>query len=118
MPYLLMIFEPIGQRATRTRAQGEEAYDSMLRFAGDLQSRGLLLAGESLESQKKAKRVEVREGQTRVLDGPYTEAKEMLGGFFLLGCATREEAIGIAKQCPAAQWCSVEVREVGPCFDE
>jgi len=49
---------------------------------------------------------------------PYAEAKEMLGGFFLLGCATREESIEIARQCPAARCCSVEMREVGPCFDE
>jgi len=40
----------------------------------------------------------------------------MIGGYFLLDCATQDEAIAIAAECPAAAWCTVEVREVGPCF--
>jgi hypothetical protein len=51
-----------------------------------------------------------------VLDGPFAEAKEMVGGFFLLDCATREEAVAIARECPAAEWATVEVRATGPCY--
>ncbi len=51
-----------------------------------------------------------------MLDGPFAEAKEMIGGFFLLDCATRDEAVAIASQCPAAEWATVEVRAVGPCY--
>jgi len=51
-----------------------------------------------------------------VLDGPFAEAKEMVGGFFLLACESREQAVEIAKQCPAAQWLTVEVRAVAPCY--
>jgi hypothetical protein len=51
-----------------------------------------------------------------VIDGPFAEAKEMVGGFFLVDCETREEAVAIAAQCPAAQWCTVEVRALGPCY--
>jgi len=51
-----------------------------------------------------------------VLDGPFAEAKEMIGGFFLLNCDTREEAVAIAAACPAAAWATVEVREVAPCY--
>jgi hypothetical protein len=40
----------------------------------------------------------------------------MIGGFFLLTCDSREQAIAIARECPAAQWATVEVRELGPCF--
>ncbi|MNT98770.1 YCII-related domain protein [compost metagenome] len=50
------------------------------------------------------------------MDGPYAEAKEMIGGFFLLTCDSREEALALAAECPAAQWATVEVRELGPCF--
>jgi hypothetical protein len=39
----------------------------------------------------------------------------MVGGFFLLDCQTKDEAIEIARQCPAAQWCTVEVRALAPC---
>jgi len=42
----------------------------------------------------------------------------MVGGFFLLNCATREEALAIAGECPAAEWLTVEVREVAACFEE
>jgi len=51
-----------------------------------------------------------------VLDGPFAEAKEMIGGFFLLKCESRERATEIARLCPAAGWATIEVRELGPCF--
>ena len=42
----------------------------------------------------------------------------MIGGFFLLDCDTREEALALAAECPAAAWATVEVRELGPAFFE
>ncbi|HYC95229.1 MAG TPA: YciI family protein, partial [Sphingomicrobium sp.] len=71
---------------------------------------------ESLASQSTAARVKVRSGKATVVDGPFAEAKEMIGGFFLIDCATREEAVAIAAQCPAAEWCTVEVRSLAPCY--
>lgn len=118
MPYMLLVMEPPGQRATRSLAEGQAAYASMLGFGAELREQGLLLASESLESQAGAARVEVRGGRRQVLDGPFTEAKEMVGGFFLLDCATREEAIAIAARCPAAEWCTVEVRALAPCYQD
>ncbi len=116
MPYLLLIVEPVGQREARTEAQGRAAYDSMLAYAGGLQAQGVLLATQSLTSQASGARVQVRGGQAQVVDGPFAEAKEMIGGFFLLNCTNRQEALALAEQCPAAQWATVEVRELGPCF--
>lgn len=116
MAYMLLIQEPVGQRETRTEAEGHAAYDSMLKFADDLKSRGILRSAESLASLATATRVQVREGRPQILDGPFAEAKEMIGGFFLLDCATQAEAVEIAKQCPAAAWCTVEVRALGPCY--
>jgi hypothetical protein len=116
MPYMLLIHEPVGQRQTRTLAEGQAVYDRMLRFADELKARGLLLGVESLVSQKDAARIQVRGGKANVLDGPFAEAKEMVGGFFLLNCASREEAVAIARECPAAEWATVEVRETGPCY--
>ena len=116
MSYLLLIHEPVGQRQTRSRAEGEAVYERMLRFAGELKRRGVLRAVESLTSQDDATRVKVSQGRPQVVDGPFAEAKEMVGGFFLLDCETRDEAVAIAKQCPAAEWATVEVRAVGPCY--
>ena len=92
MPYLLLIMEPHGQRAERGLAGGQEAYARMQRFGAGLQARGLLRASESLASTEQAVRLQVREGQTRLTDGPFAETKEMVGGFFLIDCATRDEA--------------------------
>ena len=116
MPYMLVIHEPKGQRLERNEAQGRAVYERMLRFGAELKSRGLLIAGESLASQADAAWVQVRAGRAQVLDGPFAEAKEMVGGFFLVDCATREEAIAIAGRCPAAEWATMEVRALGPCF--
>jgi len=116
MSYLLLIIEPVGQRAPRSRAEGEAAYAVMKSFADELQAEGKLLAVQSLTSQADAARVEVRAGRTQVVDGPFAEAKEMIGGFFLVDCASREEAVALAARCPAAQWATVEVRSLGPCF--
>ena len=113
---MLLIIEPVGQRRERTEAEGRELYDRMLRFSADLKERGLLKISQSLRTDAEAVRVSVRNGKQSMMDGPFAEAKEMVGGFFLLDCATREQAIAIAAECPAAQWATVEVRELGPCF--
>jgi hypothetical protein len=117
MTYMLLMLEPTDQRKTRTEAEGRAVYDRMLQFGADLQARGLLLASESLASHAGAARVQVRGGRPQVLDGPFAEAKEMIGGFFLVNCSTREEAIALAAQCPAAEWCTVEVRSLAPCYE-
>lgn len=115
MQYLLLIIEPRGQRAERTEQEGREAYARMVRFGEELQGRGLLRAAESLRSDHAGVRVSVRDGKRLLRDGPLTEAKEMVGGFFLIDCDSREQAVAIAAECPAAAWATVEVRELAPC---
>ena len=116
MAYALMIMEPSGQRNSRTEAQGRDRYEQMLRFSEDLKSRGLLTMAQSLKSDADGARVAMRDKQSAVVDGPFTEAKEMIGGFLILTCEAREQAIAIARACPAVKWATVEVRELGPCF--
>ena len=118
MSYMLMMVEPVGQRQSRTEAEGREAYARMVRWGESLHQRGLLIAAESLSSLASASRLQVRAGHTHVIDGPFPETKEMIGGFFLINCATRQEAIAIASECPAAEWLTVEIRAVAACFEE
>ncbi len=118
MAYMLLIVEPVEQRLSRNEFEGRAAYDQMLRFGQTLKDRGLLIASEALASQARAARVQVRSGRSQVVDGPFVEAKEMVGGFFLVDCVSREEAVAIAAQCPAAEWCTVEVRAVAPCYED
>ncbi|TFY97277.1 YciI family protein [Ramlibacter rhizophilus] len=117
MPYMLLIVEPPGQREARSEAEGRAVYERMTRYAQQLRERGLLRGAESLASRDGSPaRVSVRGGQAAVVDGPFAEAKELIGGYFLLDCESREEAIALARECPAAEWATVEVRRLGPCF--
>jgi hypothetical protein len=118
MAYMLLMMEAVGQRQSRTEAEGREAYAAMVRWGESLKDRGLLLASESLRSQASASRVQVRGGRAHVTDGPFSETKEMIGGFFLIDCETHEQALAIAKECPAAAWLTVEVRGLAACFEE
>jgi hypothetical protein len=116
MSYMLLIVEPAGQRAERSEAEGRALYDGMLQFSESLKARGLLQLSQALRSDADGVRVRVRDGRTTLLDGPFAESKEIVGGFFLLDCETREQAVAIAAECPAATFATVEVRELGPCF--
>jgi hypothetical protein len=117
MGYMLLIQEPAGQRRTRSEAEGRALYDSMVRYSETLKARGLLTMSQSLKEDSRGARVTVRGGATKVVDGPFAEAREIIGGVFLLTCETREQAIAIAAQCPVAAFATVEVRELGPCFE-
>ena len=114
--FLLLIMEPVGQRRERSEEEGRELYERMLQFSESLKERGLLQLSQSLRTDTDAVRVQVREDRCRQVDGPFTESKEMVGGFFLLACEDKAQAVEIAAECPAARWATVEVRELGPCF--
>ena len=116
MPHLLLIHEPIDQRAERGEAQGREVYQRMLDWAESLKQRQALMAYSALSHLNEGARLQLREGRPRVVDGPFAETKEMVGGFFLLATDSRDEALALAAECPAAAWATVEVRETGPCY--
>jgi hypothetical protein len=116
MTYMLLIVERPEDRRIAGREEGERRYARMLKYAEGLKQRGQLVRTESLLGPDGAVRVTKRSGTPRSVDGPFAEAKEMIGGFFLLSVVTRDEAVAIAADCPAAEWATVEVRELGPCF--
>ncbi len=116
MAYMLLVVETIGDRRLRTEEEGRALYERMLRFSEALARRGLLKMGQSLKTDAEAVRVSKGAGKQIVRDGPFSEAREMIGGFFLLSCETRDEAVAIAGECPAAERATIEVRELGPCF--
>jgi hypothetical protein len=115
MPYVLLVMEAPGRREGRPAEQAQSEWKRMAAFAESLMARGLCLGSQSLRSLGDGARVETRGGKRSVVDGPFAEAKELVGGFFLLDVATREQAIAVAAACPAAEWASIEVREAGPC---
>ncbi len=118
MAYMLLILEKHGDRQARGFEGGKEAYAAMLRFRDDLKARGLHISSDALRGDYQGARVEQRDGKRVVVDGPFAESKEMIGGYFLVDCASREEAIDLAAQCPASAWATIEVREIGTCFED
>jgi hypothetical protein len=86
--------------------------DGYQTFTQDVQERGLMQAGEALQSVTTATTVRVRNGERMVTDGPFAETKEQLGGFYLLNCKDLDEAIDLAARIPGAQHGSVEIRPV------
>ena len=109
MSYLLLIVEPTGQRHERGREAGEAAYDSMIEYARSLKERGVLAGVNSLKAA--GARLKVRGGERSVVDGPFTEAKELVGGYFLVNVDTRDEALALAGECPAAESATLEQRD-------
>jgi hypothetical protein len=82
---------------------------AMKAYSGELQSRGKLRVGAPLRPESEAARVVVRGGKPIVTDGPYAESKEVLGGFWIIDVASRDEALEIARRCPHARGGIVEV---------
>lgn len=117
MSYMLLIHEPVDQRATRSDVEGRALYQRMLDFGAELQREGVLIDAQSLAPLARATRVTREGGRARVLDGPFAEAKEMVGGFYHVKVATHEQAVALAARCPAAEWATVEVRALAPCYE-
>lgn len=117
MPYLLLINEPRGQRVTTPPDEAHRRYDAMMAYSARLAEQGVLIRAESLRPDEHAVRIQRArpDAAPALLDGPFAEAKEMVGGFFLLDVASRDEAVALARECPAVDFAVVEVRECAPC---
>ena len=92
--------------------------ERLRRFANEARAAGVMLGGYALDATSGATTVRVRDAQTLVTDGPYAEAKEVLGGYFLLDCRSFDEALEWAARIPAAESGAIEVRQVHVDEDE
>jgi hypothetical protein len=81
-------------------------------FAKAAREAGVMVSGDELAPTRNATTVRVRDGITAVTDGPYAEAKEALGGYFVFDCPTIDEAVTWAARIPGAEHGAVEVRPV------
>jgi hypothetical protein len=118
MRYLMLIMEESTRRRNRSPEQADSEFQRMMRFAEDLEERGVSLGSASLKTLSSGVRIEVRNGKRAVFDGPFAETKEVVGGYILLECETKEQAMAVAGECPAAEWATVELRETGPCHSD
>ena len=84
----------------------------MMKYNEELQKAGVLLALDGLHPPSMGARVSFAGGKPRVTDGPFTEAKEVLGGYWIIEAKSKEEAIDWAKRCPAAANEVIEIRQL------
>ena len=109
----MMLMIPKGYESaapgTMPDAKGVEA---MMKYNEDLQKAGVLLALDGLHPPSEAARVSFAGGTPKVTDGPFTEAKEVVGGYWMLQVRSRDEAIQWATRCPAGPNEMIEVRQV------
>jgi hypothetical protein len=92
----------------------ESVYPEMGRFAGELAAQGKIRGGSPLHPEGEGARVRLAGKRAVVTDGPFTETKEVIGGFFMIDAESLREAVEIAKRCPHLRNGFVEVRQVIP----
>lgn len=89
-----------------------EGVAKMMRYNESLQKAGVLLALDGLHPPSMGARVSFAGGKPKVTDGPFSEAKEVLGGYWMIQVNSKEEAIEWAKRCPASDNELIEIRQV------
>lgn len=112
MQYMLMLYIEEDRWPKLSPAEQEQGMAAYRAYYQALSEAGVLVAADRLLPSADATRVRVEGGQTKVMDGPYAESKEQLGGFFMIDVADRETAISWAARCPATGHGVVEVRPV------
>jgi hypothetical protein len=101
-----------GQNLPSDFAPTPDAVKAMMKFNEDLASSGALIALDGLHPPTTGDRVTFKGGRAAVTDGPYTEAKEVVGGYWIIKANSRDEAMGWAKRVPAEEGDVIEVRQI------
>jgi hypothetical protein len=112
MKYLCLPYEEEKRLNDLSRDQWDLLRSETLAYVEVLRKSGRLILTHALQSARTAATVRVRAGNLTVLDGPYAETKEQLGGFFLIDAADLDEAVALASKWPSARLGSIEVRPI------
>jgi hypothetical protein len=109
----MMLMIPEGyEKAAPDRMPDPKAVEAMMEYNEQLQKAGVLLALDGLRPPSAGARVSFKDGKPAVTDGPLAEAKEVIGGYWMIQVKSQEEAIEWAKRCPACSNEVIEVRQV------
>ncbi|MGH2814742.1 MAG: YciI family protein, partial [Actinomycetota bacterium] len=111
MQYALLIYASEQDWANQTEEQGQVQFQEYMSFTKDIVDRGIYKGGEALQPTATATTVRVRDGELLVTDGPYAEAMEIVGGFYMLRAA-EGEAPAIASRIPVNDGGAVELRPI------
>jgi hypothetical protein len=109
---MLMIPKGYETAPPGTMPEDAKAVAAMMKYNESLQKAGVLLALDGLHPPSMGARVSFHGGKPKATDGPFAEAKEVLGGYWMIQVKSREEAIEWASRCPASENEVIEVRQV------
>ena len=109
----MMLMIPLGYETAPPDVKLDpERVAAMMKYNQALKDAGVLIALDGLHPPSMGARVSFAGGKPVVTDGPFTEAKEVLGGYWMIDVKSREEAIAWAKRCPASNNEIIEIRQV------
>ena len=109
----MMLMIPLGYESAPPDVQLDpERVSAMMKYNQALKDAGVLITLDGLHPPSTGSRVSFASGKPVVTDGPFTEAKEVLGGYWMIDVRSREEAIAWAKRCPASNNEIIEIRRV------
>ena len=112
MEYLLMLHSEEAGWDQMTKEQQQQGYAAYMAYTEALKQAGALRGSNRLRPSANSTTVRVTNGKPQVLDGPYVESKEQIGGYYLIDVADLDAAISWASRCPGASHGTVEVRPV------
>lgn len=112
MQYLLMLYAEEAGWSNLTRAQQQEGVAAYAAYTEALKKAGVHQGSNRLQPVSAATTVRVTNGKSQVLDGPYIESKEQLGGYYLIDVPDLDAALSWAARCPGASHGTIEVRPV------
>ena len=114
MQYLLMVYSNEAAFGQMTQAEQGQAMAAYGAFTEALKTAGALAGSNRLQPSASATTVRLSNGKSQVLNGPFAESKEQLGGYFLIEAADLDVALSWAARCPGASHGVVEVRPIWP----
>jgi len=112
MQYLLMIHTDEKAMQAASKDQLANMMGAYGAYTNAMKEGGAYVGGERLHPSSNGTVVRVKDGKTSVLNGPYAEIKEQLGGYYLIDVSDLDAALSWAKRCPAARYGTVEVRPI------
>ncbi|WP_135211539.1 YciI family protein [Vitreimonas flagellata] len=112
MHYMLLIYGEEARWASLSPDQISAEMGAYFAYSEALAKAGVLVGGDELHPVATAKTLSVNDGKQKVVDGPFAETKETLGGYYMVNVETIEEALDWAAKCPGARYGRIEVRPV------
>jgi hypothetical protein len=112
MQYILMLYAQESGWSKLTEAEQQQAMGAYMAYTEALKNAGVLAGVNRLQPTSTATTVRVADGKSQVLDGPYADSKEQLGGYYIIDVPDLDAAVSWAARCPGASHGIVEVRPI------